>query len=482
MAASLLPYRPYSCVWELTLGCNLRCSHCGSDAGEKRHRELTTEECLTTVDQLADLECQLLTLSGGEPTLRKDWPTISRAATRRGITVNLVTNGTTMTEDTAAQAADAGLANVGISIDGPEPVHDALRGAGVFRRAARAAEQLRAQGVPVGALTHLNQNTVRSLAQTHRVVADLGFELWRLQLGKPMGRLTGGSELLLEPPDLLQVIPEIARLRQLSPLVVTVGDSLGYYGPYERMIRRHPAYGEERSWAGCQAGLYAVGIESDGGVKGCLSLQGRLAGHGEREAFREGSLRERSLAEIWFDADAFAFNRRWQLEDLRGACRTCDHALLCRGGAKCVAAAFTGRLDDNPYCYHRQARAAERARSRPASLRRRALASALSMGLGLLGIAGCDSRSVAPVGEGSARDFTSAGDRGPLRSDGSRETGFPDRGLSLDADPCRGYLCHNVCPSCDYGIEPPPELFQTCCCRNVCCDCDYGLPPPGCCK
>jgi hypothetical protein len=62
------------------------------------------------------------------------------------------------------------------------------------------------------------------------------------------------------------VIPEIARLRQLSPLVVTVGDSLGYCGPYVRETRRHPAYGTERSWAGCPAGLYAVGIESDGGV------------------------------------------------------------------------------------------------------------------------------------------------------------------------------------------------------------------------
>ena len=93
-------YRPYSCVWELTLECNLNCAHCGSDAGTHRRNELTTKECLSTVDQLANL--------GGansfpylKTRIREDWSTIAQAAIRRGITVNLLSNGTTINQDMA---------------------------------------------------------------------------------------------------------------------------------------------------------------------------------------------------------------------------------------------------------------------------------------------------------------------------------------------------------------------------------------------
>ncbi len=487
--STLPPYRPRTCVWETTLACNLRCKHCGSDAGARRCRELTTDECLRTIDQLAELECQLLTFSGGEPTLRPDWSILVRAAVRRGITVNLVSNGTTMTRELAARAAELGLANIGVSLDGPEPIHDGLRGEGVFRRTVRGIEHLRAAGVPVAALTHLNQDTARALPETHELVRALGCDLWRLQLGKPMGRLQLESGLLLEPRELLEVIPAIARLQRSSPLTITVGDSLGYFGPHEPTLRRL-ACGAERSWAGCQAGLQAVGIESDGGVKGCLSLQGRLEGQGERDAFREGSLRERSLAELWFDPGAFAFNRRWAPDQLRGACRKCEHAALCRGGAKCVAAAFLGRLDENEHCYYRQERLARGARPRLAAVREHALASALAsalaLGVGLLGLGGCGSRSV-PVGDGGG-DLARAGDlarsdRGQPRRDGSSRDRSTDRTLPPDADVCAGYTCHNTCPACEYGIEPPQELFAQCCCKNVCCECDYGVsPPPGCCK
>ena len=64
-------FRPRNCVWELTLACNLRCVHCGSRAGHVRPRELSTAECLDVVHQLAGLGTELVTLSGGEPTLRR---------------------------------------------------------------------------------------------------------------------------------------------------------------------------------------------------------------------------------------------------------------------------------------------------------------------------------------------------------------------------------------------------------------------------
>ena len=56
---------PVHVVWELTLACNLKCSHCGSRAGKRRPDELTTAEALAVVDQLARLGTRELTIIGG---------------------------------------------------------------------------------------------------------------------------------------------------------------------------------------------------------------------------------------------------------------------------------------------------------------------------------------------------------------------------------------------------------------------------------
>ena len=448
-----LPYRPLYCVWELTLACNLRCGHCGSSGGKPRDSELSTDEALDAVSQLADLECRLITLSGGEPTLRPDWEAIARAAIARGVVVNMVTNGTTMTESLAARIADSGLANVAVSLDGPEALHDENRGAGTFRRSARALELLGTRKVPTAVLTHLDVRSAARLEEIHDLAVDLGAAAFRVQLGKPMGELALRRERVIQPRDLLDLLPRIARLKKRSSIRVDVGDSIGYYGPHERTLRTKGWGGMRNLWTGCQAGRFAIGIESGGGIKGCLSLQGGLNGVEDRDPFREGSLRERRLADLWFDPTAFAFNRCEGTDHLTGECARCGHAAICRGGAKCVSSAFTGALSEDPYCFTRVAQLEGRARSLP---RRQTAAAAAVVGLGLITNVSCS----ADYGIEPPPECRAACDAGVA----------PDA-----ADPCA-----NACP--EYGVMPLPDAGVAPDagdpCADVCCDCDYGIPPP----
>src|SRR4051812_50060133 len=64
---------PVSVVWEITLACDLSCSHCGSRAGRRRRDELGTAEALDLVGQIAELGARDVGLIGGEAHLRKDW-------------------------------------------------------------------------------------------------------------------------------------------------------------------------------------------------------------------------------------------------------------------------------------------------------------------------------------------------------------------------------------------------------------------------
>jgi hypothetical protein len=64
---------------------------------------LTTDQALAVIDQLADAGVMVLAFSGGEPMLRRDWAVLVRRAVGRGLSVNVGTNGSAVTERRADQ-------------------------------------------------------------------------------------------------------------------------------------------------------------------------------------------------------------------------------------------------------------------------------------------------------------------------------------------------------------------------------------------
>lgn len=455
-------WRPRNCVWELTLACNLRCGHCGSRAGKARAGELGTEECLDVARQLADLGAELVTLSGGEPTLRRDWDVVAGALVARGLLVNMVTNGAYRDEAAgraiARRARDAGMCNVGVSLDGPEVVHDALRGAGTFARTVAAIGAFREAGLPVGVLTTVSQRNLHHLPEVRQAAIDAGATLWRLQLAKPMGTMDEHRDVVLRPEQLLFLIPLLARLKKQPGIHLAVGDSIGYYGPHDEVLRGRGWRGRKECWQGCQAGMQAIGIEADGGVKGCLSLQAKW---GDRDPFVEGNVRERSLAAIWYDPRSFSWNRRFDEGQLTGVCAGCPQGARCRGGARCVSSAFARTLTEDPYCYLRLDR--ERRAAQPSVLGQAAAAAAILWSLGAAPACGGRGQTSDPDASTGA---DAGADSGTDASIGPDYGVFPDAGADASVGPEYG-----VFP--DAGADSGPDP-----CANVCCECDYGEPPP----
>ena len=98
-------------------------------------------------------------------------------------------------------------------------------------------------------------------------------------------------------------------------------------------------------YQGCQAGQMVMGIEADGGVKGCPSLQSTH--------YVGGSVQNRPLAEIWNQSPQLAFARARTVDDLWGFCKTCPYAATCLGGCTFSAHAVFDRPGNNPYCQYR---------------------------------------------------------------------------------------------------------------------------------
>ena len=343
---------PEHCVWELTLGCNARCACCGSAAGVARPDELDRDEALAVASELAALGCERVTLMGGEPLVRADWPDLARALSSGGVVVEMVSNGWLLDAATAAELVAAGVHSVSVSIDGPLPIHDRLRGvAGGYRRAIDAVRAARAAGLPVGVVTQVNRANLRELAALYPELCAAGALGWQLQLSEAMGRCSDRG-LLLAPEELPALERFVLDVVAEGRLWTYAADNVGYMSRDEPLLRsgKRPA---DRCWLGCQAGLGVLGITSHGMVRGCMALP---------EPFDEGSVRERALREIWADPRAFAYNRVPGSKVLGGACARCPFARVCGAGCSSLCFSATGALGDNPYCLARLSGTPERAR------------------------------------------------------------------------------------------------------------------------
>jgi radical SAM protein with 4Fe4S-binding SPASM domain len=339
-------WRPIYAVWEITLRCDLACRHCGSRAGRERPEELSTAEALDLVAQMADLGVKEVTLIGGEAYLREDWTDIARAVRARGMQCSITTGGRGFTLDRAQAAKEAGVQSVSVSVDGLRETHDALRGVrGSFDAALMAMGNLRRAGIPVAANTQINRPNLGEIESLFEVLAAERIHGWQVQLTVAMGRAADETDLLLEPYQMLDLMPRLARLKARADAAnvrIWPGNNIGYFGPHESTLRERMP---NRHMGSCGAGRLTLGLEANGDVKGCPSLP--------TADYVGGNIRDHSLRDIWERAAPLRFTRDRTVGDLWGRCRDCYYAEACLAGCSWTTHVLFGRPGNNPFCHHR---------------------------------------------------------------------------------------------------------------------------------
>lgn len=330
------PFKPKVVGWELTLRCNMNCIHCGSSAGPPRPDELSLEEGLSLIDQLVNLGAEVVTLSGGEPSLHPHWDIYARRLLDAGVSTYMITNGLLL-EKSIPRLLKSGLRRIGISLDGTEKTHNKIRNhPESFRIATQAAIKAKEAGISVGAVTHISRLNIGELEDMYRIFSEIPLSFWQIQITFKQGRMLDHEDFSLEPEEMLPIAQFIYEKQQIKgKLLITPGDNMGYY--CNPPITKHP-------WKGCFAGRHLIGIDADGSIKGCLSLP--------RE-FVEGNIRQEPLRKIWEDPTRFRYNRYFNLEMLEGFCKGCPKGDPCRAGCTVTAYSATGSKFNNPYCVFR---------------------------------------------------------------------------------------------------------------------------------
>ena len=332
-------YKPNYVVWEITWKCNAKCIHCGSDCVSKeKPDELTTDECLKIISDLHELGTRTIVLSGGDPLLRKDFPILAREIKKFGIKLEFITNGIALNDEMIEIIKELKPRAFGISLDGAEGyIHDYIRGhKGCFSHALDALINLSKSGVVPSVITTVHKLNYPQLPMLRKIIPILGVGAWQIQYADLIGRMD--QNCMITEAQFKKMVEFIWQTKQLygPKYNVTGSDIAGYMTDLSVKAGM--------SWKGCRAGLSVLGLGSDGTVRGCLSQQ--------MDKYIEGNIRECSLKDIWNNKEAFAYNRKFDINTLGGYCKECEHAEICKGGCSRSA---TNRSDCRcaSYCLHK---------------------------------------------------------------------------------------------------------------------------------
>lgn len=337
-------WKPTHAVWELTLLCNMRCLHCGSYAGSPREDELSLGRALDLVDELVDLGLRRITLSGGEPLLRKGWEVIAERFIQKGVKTGIISNGWFIEENLEKIKSIGKWDVIAMSLDGLRRTHDAFRRTpGSFDRILSAYSALDKADIETACVTCVSRHNFHEMDTIHDILLSHGVRSWQVQPLFVGGRTREHQNMMLDIEELYEIAKFIARKKKVSPMNIFPADGVGYYSRFEKEIR-------PEGWHGCQAGLRVIGIEANGNIKGCLSLYPESQ---SENPFVEGNVKEQSLKEIWEKPGGFAYNREFDPEKAEDFCKECRYLEECRCGCSAEAFFSAGTTYNNPYCIHR---------------------------------------------------------------------------------------------------------------------------------
>jgi len=322
-------------VWELTLKCNLNCSHCGSSAGKPRINELNKNECFSLCEELANLNCETVSLMGGEPFLKEDWFSIGQCVKDLGMNLNIVSNGL-MLDKYINEISNLEPNVIGLSIDGLEKTHDKIRGKkGSYKKVLNSIKLLTDRHIQITVITTVSKINFNDLPEMKNLIYKKGVN-WQIQVAMPFGNFK--SEQMLSEEEYYSVALFIAKQR-----IKTAFDDLPVMGAHCFGYNSKILPGC-KTWEGCAAGISSIGITSDGNIVGCLSMG--------NNKFIEGNIRDKSLKEIWNDENNFIYNRKFTKNKLGSNCKECKFGVKCRGGCNAMSYTTTNKFNNDPYCFY----------------------------------------------------------------------------------------------------------------------------------
>ena len=343
-------------VWNVTRACNLNCIHCYARAeGHTHEKELSHDQGLSLLDDLAAFGVPVVLFSGGEPLLRPDLVELANYAVSKGMRAVISTNGTLITKEKAAQLKEVGLSYVGVSLDGTEKVNDRFRGKkGAFRDALCGIKNCQEVGLKVGLRFTINRMNMGEIPYIFNILEEYNipracfYHLVYAGRGSDMVEEDLDHEETRKVVDLITDRTGDLHNRGIAKEVLTVDNHADGPYIYLRMLReKNPRAGEVLQLLKMNEG------NSSGRGIGCVSWDGSVHADQFWRHYSFGSVLERPFSEIWPDlSNPLMAQLKEKMNHVKGRCAQCKWLDICAGNFRVRAEAVTGDIwAADPACY-----------------------------------------------------------------------------------------------------------------------------------
>jgi heme b synthase len=335
---------PRVVVWESTRACSFACLHCRAQAQKAPDpKQLSTEEALRLVEQIAEFGEPIFIISGGDPLERTDIFEVAKYATNMRIRVVMSPSGSSLTPKVIEKMKASGVKMISVSLDGSNAeIHDGFRQVqGAFGTSLSNIGYAREAQLPFQVNTTVTKHNLQDLPRIMNRVLELGAAAWDVFMLVPTGR--GKLTMEITPKQYEETMNFVYESSLKSPIPIKMTCS----PHYSRVaIQRNSSLcgssaqnrsGSHGGTRGCMAGNGFCFVSHIGEVFGCGFLP-----------IRAGSIREKRLKEIYQESPLFLELRNPL--SLRGKCGGCEYKLVCGG---CRARAFSVKgdyLQGEPYC------------------------------------------------------------------------------------------------------------------------------------
>jgi radical SAM protein with 4Fe4S-binding SPASM domain len=303
----------------LTWRCNIKCRFCYASCtcisepdDESARDELSTVDVKRVLDMIRhDAEVPSVSFTGGEPMLRDDiTELITYASGSLKMRVNLITNGTLISERCAVKLRAAGLDSAQVSIESPNPdIHDDIVGIkNSFRASVDGLLALKNAGIlvhPHATLCRLNMQSLEEMAQFAK---SLGIDRFSLNMIIPAGR-GAAQDLTLKYGDIKNILLKIKTASEAE------GVRFMWYSPTPMCLFNPVSH--QMGNKGCSACEGLLSVDPFGRLLPCSSWKEPV-----------GNLLQEGFQALWFG------NRARFLREKRTAhpgCRDCENFAVCHG-------------------------------------------------------------------------------------------------------------------------------------------------------
>ncbi len=262
--------------------CNLDCGHCY--LGKKKQKDIGIDVVKKVLEEFSPNGLKLL-ITGGEPLLHRRFWDILELASRYLIRIELLTNGTLISEDVAEKLSRY-VHGVQISLDGMEAGHESLRGSGSFKKALKGIGNAK-KYVPVNIATMVHSHNLEEFAEMSKMVSRMGAAEWNLDVPA----LAGNA------------------VESIIPSMDAAAEIFKKYGF---------GMGVHEGDKGYSCGSHICTVDVEGGVSKCGFFEETI-----------GNIKEENLMDLW---DRVVKKYTPTVDALE--CMGCAEIEICRGGCR----------------------------------------------------------------------------------------------------------------------------------------------------